>query len=232
MNSEICSAIAQKTIQEWAQPSPQVGSGHDARSNTNGLLAIFYGSLERAAYFGWLNAGRTLVDKTYLSILWQAAELPATGYEFTKMASDLDAFVRAELEPRWQEFEQLSHDEKHLLTTNLIEHAAAEVFGSGYQEQCASWVLFYLCPQLPIFPISDDLKQTAAKRLHLAEPAADYADYHEQCRQLYTRMLPNIHTTTPNASYGSERDRNNINQILRGSDWWQRYCFINQLQTS
>jgi len=38
------------------------------------------------------------------------------------------------------------------------------------------------------------------------------------------------HTTTPTASYGSERDRNNINQILRGSDWWQRHCFINQLQ--
>ncbi|RRC99344.1 hypothetical protein [Amphritea balenae] len=230
MKTDICSAIAQKTHQQWNLPSSLVGGGHDARSSTNGLLTIFYGNLERAAQFGWLNAGRTLVDKTYLSILWQAAELNANGYDFTKMASNLDAFVRAELEPRWLEFEQLSHDEKHLLTIDLIEQAAAEIFGSGYHEQSAAWLIFFLCPQLPVFPITADLQHKVSKRLHCEQPAEDYAGYHQQCRQLFCRMLPHIHDSTLKATYGSERDRNNVNQVLRGSDWWQRYCFIEQLK--
>lgn len=232
MNTNICSAIAQHTAQQWSRPSALVGSGNDNRSSHNGLLTIFYSSLERAAHYGWLNAGRTLIDKTYINILWQAASLPSIGVEPTKIASNLDAFIRSELEPVWQEFEHLNHDEKHHLSIRMIEQAAAEIFGSGYQEQCASWLLFYLCPQLPIFPISDELVQTVAERLHLSEPTTDYAGYHAQCRQLYSRMLPNIHTTTPVASYGSEQDRHNIDQILRGSDCWQRHCFISQLQAS
>jgi hypothetical protein len=229
MKTEICSAIAQQTIQEWSQPSSLVGSGSDARSSSNGLLNIFYGSLEHAARYQWLNAGRTLVDKTYLSILWQAAGLSNDGYDFTKMASNLDAFVRAELEPRWHELELLSHDEKHLLAIKLIEQAAAEIFGSGYHEESAAWLLFYLCPQLPVFPFNEDLRNNLSTRLHLEQPAGDYAEYHQQCRQLYCRMLPNIHDTAAIADYGNEQERNNINQILRGSDWWQRYCFTKQL---
>jgi hypothetical protein len=42
----------------WSSPSPLVGSGFDSRSSDNALLAIMYGSLERASRFGWLNAGR------------------------------------------------------------------------------------------------------------------------------------------------------------------------------
>jgi len=229
MNTDICSAIAQSTQQEWSRPSSFVGSGHDVRSSQNGLLAVFFGSLERAAHFGWLNAGRTLVDKTYISILWQATELPSIGYDFTKMASDLDAFVRAELEPLWGDFEQLSHDEKHERAITLIEKAAETVFGSGYHEQCAAWLLFYLCPQLPVFPINDTLRKNIAERLHLEVPASDYRTYHQLCRQLYSRMLPTIHTNTPDAAYGSDRDRTNIDQVLRASDWWQRHCFVKQL---
>ena len=227
MNTTFCSATAQTTLTQWCLPSTKVGSGHDSRSSHNGLLTIFFGSLENSARFGWLNAGRTLVDKTYLSILWQAAELPSLGVDFTRMASSLDAFVRAELEPRWPEFEHLHHSEKQTLSISLTQAAAEQVFGSGYQEQCASWLLFYLCPQLPLFPFNSSLQATIAARLD--QPVAeDYALYQQQCRQLFSRMLPGLHNQPPVAEYGSDREQRTIDQILQGSDWWQRHCFIQQ----
>ncbi len=228
MNSRICSVKAQHIQQQWNQPSTQVGSGNDIRSSHNGLLTIFYGSLEKAARFGWLNAGRTLVDKTYLSILWQSVGLPSIGVDFTRMASNLDAFIRTELEPRWDEFDHLNHYENQSLATELTETAAEQVFGSGYQEQCASWLLFFLCPQLPLFPMNDELADIIANRLQ--EPVADsYQAYQLQCRRLFSHMLPDLHNPPPVASYGTEREQQVINQMLKGTDWWQRHCFISQL---
>ncbi|WP_417228262.1 hypothetical protein [Amphritea sp.] len=229
MNTDICKVTAQRTIEEWHQPSPRVGSGHDARSSSNGLLSIFYGSLEHAAHYQWLNAGRTLVDKTYLNILWQAAELAHNGYDFTNMASNLDAFVRAQLEPIWYELDLLSHEEKQQQAIKLIQQAAAEVFGSGYHEQHAAWLLFYLCPQLPVFPFNAALQTRISTRLHQPQSATNYLEYQQQCRQLYSRMLPLIQDFNASVEYGNEQERKTVSKVLRGSDWWQRYCFIKQL---
>lgn len=227
MNSQ--SPIQPQTdIESWSQPSPNVGSGHDARSSENGLLTIMYGSLEHAARFDWLNAGRTLVDKTYISILWQAADLPPTGVEPTRKASNLDAFVRTELEPLWDNFHDLDHTEKQALTLRLVEQCANDVFGSGYQEEAASWLLFYLCPQLPVFPLNDALRAILADK---AEKSVlnSYADYHQACRAEFTRLLPHIHSTAPAAQYGTDREKQAINQMLRSSDWWQRRNLIHHL---
>lgn len=212
----------------WATPSTLVGSGHDARSSQNGLLTIMYGSLEHAARFDWLNAGRTLVDKTYINILWQAADLPATGVDRTRMASDLDAFVRSQLEPIWDEFDHMSHDERHSLAVALVDRCASTVFGSGYQEEAASWLLYYLCPQLPIFPMNDALCTAAADTQDRSD-LNGYSDYHAVCRQQLTRLLPHIHTTPPKAEYGTKREVEAINHILRASDWWLRRSFIQHL---
>ncbi|MEH6576825.1 MAG: hypothetical protein V7731_07065 [Amphritea sp.] len=232
MSTEIDNTPAQLNSSNWTSPSPRVGSGHDARSSENGLLAIMYASLEIASRYDWLNAGRTLVDKTYINILWQAAELPAIGVTTHNIASDLDAFVRNHLQPLWAEVEHLSHEEKHQLAISLVEQSADSVFGSSYQEKAASWLLYYLCPQLPIFPLSEQLHNTVTPESDDATQPLSYANFHQACRQQFSRLLPHIHSATPTAEYGNEREIEVINQLLRSSDWWQRRCFINHLMTA
>lgn len=231
MNTQIQENAALLISNNWATPSPLVGSGHDARSSENGLLSIMYGSLERASRFDWLNAGRTLVDKTYINILLQAAELDANGVTTTELASRLDAFVRAELEPLWAEFEGLEHDPKHQLAVELVDKCAATVLGSGHQPEAASWLLYYLCPQLPVFPMHAALKAELAAKQDLTVDS-DYADFHAACRRQFARALPHIHSPAPAALYGDKRELEIINQILRGSDWWQRRCFLQHLITA
>ncbi|MBE9398219.1 hypothetical protein IOQ59_13235 [Pontibacterium sp. N1Y112] len=231
MNTQIDIQTPSLQHSDWNTPSQQVGSGYDARSSENGLLTIMYGSLEHASRFEWLNAGRTLVDKTYINILWQAADLPPTGVDRTRMASDLDAFVRAHLQPLWQEFEHLTHDEKHQLTIKLVERAANDVFGTGYQEEASSWLLYYLCPPLPVFPMNDVLRNVIADTQGKSV-LNSYAEYHQACRQQFSHLLPHIHSTAPAAEYGTVREIDAINQILRGSDWWQRRCLIHHLLTA
>lgn len=227
MHTEIDNPLALPGQHNWAAPCPHTGSGHDPRSSENGLLAIMYANLEHSARLNWLNAGRTLVDKTYINILWQTAGLPAIGVPAHNIASDLDAFIRHHLQPVWDEIEQLDHADKHQLAITLVELAADTVFGSGYQEQAASWVLYYLCPQLPIFPLSDQLCR--AMGIAADGSQTSYADYHQACRQQFSHLLPRIHSPIPSAQYGSEREIDIINQLLRGSDWWQRRCFIHYL---
>jgi hypothetical protein len=81
----------------WNNANPKVGTGFDRRSSNNGLLAIMYGSLERAHHFNWLNAGRTLVDKTYIQLLFQAKQLTAISVTHHDITLQLELFVRANL---------------------------------------------------------------------------------------------------------------------------------------
>ncbi len=229
MITDSCDIITQQNLLKWSQPNLRVGGGHDARSSLNGLLAVFYGSVEKASQFNWLNAGRTLVDKTYLDILWQAAQLPKLGVPSQTMASELDRFVRAELEPIWQEIEHFDHTQKQQQADALIKIAADNIFGSGYQEECASWLLYYLCPQLPVFPFNEQLNEALTKRLHLTELATDYQQYSNRCCDLYSRMLPKMDDAKPEAKYGDKRDLAAIKQLMKASDWWQRQMFISQL---
>ncbi|MGB0467997.1 MAG: hypothetical protein ACPGF7_10795 [Pontibacterium sp.] len=218
------------TLASWSLPDPLVGSGHDARSSENGLLTILYAGLERASQLEWLNAGRTLVDKTYVNILWQAAELPSIGVTSQRIASELDAFVRAHLQPLWLKLEHLSHEEKHSLSVSLVETCAGKVFGSGYHEEAASWLLYYLCPQLPVFPMSETLNASLNTGLNQTETSGSYKHYHQRCRQYYSLLLPHLHSTTPKAAYGNPREIDIVNQVLKGSDWWQRRCFVHYLR--
>lgn len=230
MITESCDAITQQNLLEWSQPSQDVGGGHDARSSLNGLLAIFYGSVEKSSQFNWLNGGRTLVDKTYLDILLKAVQLPNLGVSSQIMASELDRFVRAELEPIWHEIEHFNHQQKQQCASELIKIAADNIFGSGYQEEYASWLLFYLCPQLPIFPFNKELNKALTLRLHQEKPAEDYEQYSQRCCELYSRMLPKLDVEKPKAEYGDKRDLQSVDAIMRGSDWWQRQVFISQLK--
>lgn len=210
------SQAASATLTSWHQANPLVGSGQDSRSSENGLLTIFYGNLERASQYEWLNAGRTLIDKTYISILWQAAKLPAIGVNSHEIACALDSFIRQRLQPLWAELDDLSHDAKHQLAIELVQEAAAQLFGSHTQTIAASWLLYYLCPQLPVFPLPVNIEQSGVT----------YADHHQQCRARLKQVLPKIHSSAPKAHFGNEKEKRIIDQVLNSSDWWLRYCFI------
>jgi len=211
---------------EWSQPSPLVGSGFDSRSSDNALLTILYGSIERAALYDWSNAGRTLVDKTYLHILWQAKQIPNYGLTHHDIAPNVERFVREQLQPMWPQINQLiqAHhcDQTMELSTSLVTLAAQQLFGSNLHEEAASWLLFYLCPQLPIFPVNPPLLT--------ATNSKDYISHHKACAQLLLATAPSV--ALPQVTYGRDKEQAMITTLLHQSDWWQRYCLVQQLQHS
>lgn len=223
------------TLTDWCTANPDVGTGFDSRSSNSGLLTIMYGSLERAHHFNWLNAGRTLVDKTYIQLLWQAKQLPAIGVTHHDIALRLELFVRANLQPIWSDIEQMTAVKKQALATHLVNLAASTLFGSSHQTQAASWFLFYLCPQLPIFPITHCLrdalvpKHTIASSEKLTQAVDCYNDYQISAQALYENLQPLSHCALPTVSYGNVKEQAIIKSILINSDWWSRHCFIQHL---
>ncbi|MCW8886999.1 MAG: hypothetical protein OQK12_17370 [Motiliproteus sp.] len=232
MKTMHCERIDEDTLSDWTQPSERVGSGQDDRSSQNGLLSIFYGSLDKASQYNWLNAGRTLVDKTYINILKQSEDLPSIGVDSHHVATELDRFIREELQPIWQEIDHLDHTGKQALTLTLLDKAADRLFGSDRQENHASWLLFYLCPQLPIFPYGPLLNQALSNRLHQESVFENYHPYYRGSCELFTRMLPNLVSEQPPAWYGDKSQQQSVNRLKSGSDWWQRHRFIRQLEKS
>lgn len=221
----------------WHTASSLVGSGFDRRSSDNGLLSILYGSLERTHHFNWLNAGRTLVDKTYLHLLFQAKALPLNGITHHEVAPPLELFVRANLQPIWSEMAQMSATQKQQKAVELVNLAASTLFGSSHQTQAASWLLFYLCPHLPIFPITQDL-HTAINQEYTVTPsdkayqAIDcYQDYQSAAQDLYSQCQPLSQCELPTADYGTAKEQAIIADILEQSDWWHRHCFLQYLLT-
>lgn len=202
-------------LARWARPHPAFASGHDPRSSDNAVLVLFYGSLAKAARYDWLNAGRTLVDKTYLRILWTVRALPPNGLSFDELASRLDSFVRTELKPRWTELEGLQDGVRQSIAPALVEQARLQLFGPDGSTDAASEILFYLCPQLPVMP----------------------------CRKLeaggYTDLVTEIHErlageakdrlSLPQAVYGQDQERQLVDSLLARSDWWQRRVLAEQL---
>lgn len=220
----------------WCSASPNVGTGFDSRSSDNGLLTIMYGSLTKAHDFNWLNAGRTLVDKTYLYVLLQAKQLSIGGVTHHDIAPPLELFVRANLQPVWGDLAQMPADEKQALATRLVKLAASTLFGSSEQTQAASWLLFYLCPQLPIFPMTYHLHDALMQNNAVTPSDAPYKgidcyqDYQRAAQALHEKLQPLIHCQQPKPSYGSAKEQTIVDTALKQSDWWQRHCFLHYLQ--
>ncbi len=197
----------------WTSARPNVASGFDLRSSDNALLSLFYGSAEHARQHDWLNAGRTLIDKTYIQLLWEAAGLTYAGSSAHDIATALDSFIRSDLQPRWETWEELDNEERHAIACRLVHQAASGLFGSGYQAVSASWLLYYLVPQLPVFPLR-------------AESAGTYLPHHQQHRARFARALPYLLHSVPRAEYGSAKQQQVIDKVLRSSDWWLRHCYL------
>ncbi|MEH6471552.1 MAG: hypothetical protein V7752_09880 [Halopseudomonas sp.] len=212
-------------IGRWSHPHPGFASGQDPRSSDNGLLGLFFGGMEHAARYQWQNGGRTLIDKTYLSILWAAQQLEGLSISFEELASNLDSFIRQQLSERWEELSELDHEARHQRAIELVTLASTELFGSQRNDSHASTVLLFICPQLPIFPYSDS-HRTAIQALFPQQPIQDYADYHRACRKLLAFNLPRI-AAMPTPL--TETTAIISNAVLAQTDWWPRRVLAQQL---
>lgn len=207
---------------KWQEANPNVGGGYDSRSSENGLLSIFYGSLDKASQFEWLNAGRTLVDKTYINILWQATGLSLQGKSPQELASNLDQFIRMSIAPIWDEIDDMTNDQLNELAIQLVSKGAEEIFGASERIKEASILLFYLCPQLPVFPMTDGLMA----QIGSSEEMRDYSQIQQTAKDYFIRQIPHIYQEPLPATYGNDKEKRSIDLIIKSSNWWQRRCLL------
>jgi hypothetical protein len=198
--------IGEHLRQAWQQPHPAFASGNDARSSENALLLQLYGSLVKAAGCGWQNAGRTLVDKTYLRILKDCSGLDFQGLSVDELAARLDGFIRQELAPRWGQIAESRGAEGLPLATELLDACSLALFASAQVHRATRQLLFYLCPQLPLLPCPSDSQQSSDEQL-----------------QAYQTLLPQLPVLPrPQQFAGDAQQQALIRQLIEGSDWWRR----------
>ena len=198
--------LGERLRQAWQQPHPAFASGMDVRSSENALLLQFYGSLVKAAGCGWQNAGRTLVDKTYLRILKDCSGLDFQGLSVDELAARLDGFIRQELAPRWAKITESRGAEGLPLATELLDACSLALFASERVHTATRQLLFYLCPQLPLLPCPNDPRQSIDEQL--------------QTYQILLSQLPVL--PRPQQFAGDAQQQALIRQLIEGSDWWRR----------
>lgn len=198
--------LGERLRQAWPQPHPRFASGMDPRSSDNALLLQFYGSLAKAAGFGWQNAGRTLVDKTYLRILKECLDLDFQGLSVDELASRLDGFIRQALVPRWGQITASRGADNLPLAAELLEGCSVALFDSVQVHSATRSLLFYLCPQLPLLPYPGEPDASNEAQL--------------QCHQASLLRLPVLPRPTQYA--GDAHQQALIRQLIEGCDWWRR----------
>ena len=220
-------------LHRWEAPFPGFTSGRDPRSSDNALLVLTYGGLEHAARHDWLNAGRRLIDKTYIDILWhvqQLTDMRACNAE--RVAAALDDFIRAHIAPAWESLWTLPAQDKARLATDWVEHLAANGFGSLHSEPAASRLLFYLCPMLPVFNFSRG-HLIALEHRGFSTPDPRYRAFATTAADAYRELSTPLDTATYPTPYFGDTERHGlIRHLLDHGDWWPRRVFEQLLRDS
>lgn len=142
-------------LARWQTTFPEFASGHDSRTSDNALLTSLYGGLAHAADHEWLNAGRRLIDKTYIEMLWHVQGLGSMrACRPEQISASLDNFIQGMLRRQWRDLSILSPAAQDKLTVAWVREIARTCFGSLHSELAASRLLLYLCPMLPVFNLS------------------------------------------------------------------------------
>jgi hypothetical protein len=218
-------------LARWNQPFPGFASGHDKRTSDQGLLTLLYGGLEHAARYDWQNAGRRLIDKTYVDMLWHVQSLTSLrSVRAEQIAAALDPFITDTVRPVWTDLPKLSHEQR--LETSIVwtEHMAGHCFGSVNSDLAASRLMFFLFPMLPVFNLSRGHAMALEKVGH--RPA------HENYRALvqatefaYGEHLPMLADLSRPHVSSSDSDQNVlIKKLLTETDWWTRRVFDEYLR--
>ena len=164
------SALVAGVVARWCEPSADFSHGLDPRSSDCGLLLGLYGGLVKAARHNWQNAGRVLVDRTDIRILFDSYRIDLPIRPLDQCCRDLDLFVRESIFPDWEEKYALEadlkddierHAERVALVDNWINLVAQEIFGGDEYGYHAQVLLFFLCPSMPFCPKSTVSKHSA-----------------------------------------------------------------------
>ena len=185
-----------------------------------------YGGLVHAAQHEWLNAGRRLIDRTYIDILWHVQDLTTLRTcRPDHIAAALDNFIREQIEPVWDELADLNATHKAELASRWVADMAQQCFGSLHSEPAASRLLFFLCPTLPLFNLSRG-HLLALQRLGHTASGQDYRAYAAAAEHAYRARSQALRTLPrPEPVFGDAAQRRLIQQLLDDSDWWERRVF-------
>jgi len=210
----------------WNSPISSFTSGQDIRTTDNALLVLTYGNLHYAANSNWVNAGRSLVDKTYIDMLRHVQSLTnISTFDKEKVSAELDNFIRQFIRPFWDNMVIMDADAKSNLVCGLVDEASRRLFGSLHSEVAASRLLFFLCPMLPFFNYTLGSVQ-ALRALGYMEMMDSYASFHQVMYKEYgnTRLLL-ANQSPAEPFYGSAMDLQLIQKMHQQTDWWQRRIF-------
>lgn len=218
-------------LARWSDPFPGFASGHDRRTSDEGLLGVTHGGLDHAARHDWLNAGRRLIDKTFIDMLWHVQGLTGLrGIRAEQVAADLDTFIDRLVKPAWHGLPHLSADERALTSNLWTEEMAAHCFGSLYCESAASRLLFFLVPMLPMFNLSRGHRM-ALDRLGHGPRQPGYRAYAHAAASAYHEYLPRLAELPGPSVRDAERAKGALmSQLLSQTDWWTRRVFDEYLR--
>jgi len=208
---------------KWNEPNPEWTSGFDVRSSENNLMLSFYGAIINAEAHEWLNAGRRLIDKTDISMLWQAKQLTAmTAVTSERIAASLDDYLQRYIAEQWNELSQLNEEDKAIRADAFITKASNDLFGSLNSKVAASQLLFFMFPQLPIYPFSQG-HQKSLKQLGYSLSSNSYQDYSIAFKQLLHDVQHHFEALEllPSKT-GNTKQLQLITDMLKQSDWQQR----------
>ena len=224
-NNEFDAAHA-TALSRWDRPFPGFTSGHDRRTSDRGMVILLYGGLEHAARHEWLNAGRRLIDKTYVDMLWHVQGLTKVRTSRPEqIAASLDRFIVDTVRPGWTDLPGLSDDERLETSIAWVEQMAGQCFGSMHSEVAASRMLFFLVPMLPLFNFSRGHQLALAKLGH-APDTDDYRGYAKAANSAYRTILARLRRLPlPDATAENDQNRELIDNVLQRSDWWTRRVF-------
>lgn len=215
----------------WQSPYRGFASGFDTRTSDNALLVQIYGGLNHAANHEWLNAGRRLIDKTYINMLWHVQSLlPMSACSPESISAALDNFILEHIRPIWLALPKLSDSKKQDLAESLAKQAATALFGSLKSEVAASRLLFILCPTLPIYNLSLG-NQLALRTLGYAPADNSYPAFVQSCNAGCKSIIQQIESLAlPQPAFGSLSEQALISELLHDHDWWTRRVFDALLQ--
>lgn len=217
---------ARSAVHRWTTPFPGFTSGHDPRTSDAALLSLVYGGLRHAADHDWQNAGRRLIDKTYIDILWHVQSLTAIrACSAEAIAANLDNFIRDHIRPVWHDLPSLDNTDRATLAGQWIDEVAQGCFGSLHSEAAASRLLFFLCPMLPVFNLSRG-HLLALDRLGHAAAGDSYAHYARSAAACLAALdAPAEPSPPPTVHQADPAQRGLIQHLIDTTDWWRRRVF-------
>jgi hypothetical protein len=213
----------------WKTSFPGFTSGHDLRTSTNALLVEFFGNVKNASEHEWQNAGRRIIDKTFISMMMHVHSLTAIkSVTPERISASLDNFLQKEVAKYWREI-SLNQFTNLDLALNWHKQLSITVIGSNPADSFTSYLMFYMLPSFPVIPISkgslislDIPLDTPISLIHemvyknFDDFKARYANSEKLC-------------APPEPIFGTDREMSMINELLLNTDWWQRNLFHHYL---